>query len=175
MEKETSVFSELKDWIGSIVIAVVLAMLIRTFIVELYVVDGPSMRPTLESEERLVVNKFIYRFHPPQKGEILVFQYPRDPSRDFIKRVIATPGDTIEIHEGRVLVNDQLLTEDYILEKTRSEYPKSTVPEGRVFVMGDNRNNSEDSRFADVGFVPYDLIKGKAMLVFWPVSQYKTL
>nr|WP_325190031.1 signal peptidase I [uncultured Selenomonas sp.] len=175
MEKETSVFSELKDWIGSIVIAVVLAMLIRTFIVELYVVDGPSMRPTLESEERLVVNKFIYRFHPPQKGEILVFQYPRDPSRDFIKRVIATPGDTIEIHEGRVLVNDQLLTEDYILEKTRSEYPKSTVPEGRVFVMGDNRNNSEDSRFADVGFVPYDLIKGKAMLVFWPISAYKTL
>ena len=74
-----------------------------------------------------------------------------------------------------MLVNDQLLTEDYILEKTRSEYPKSIVPEGHVFVMGDNRNNSEDSRFADVGFVPYDLIKGKAMLVFWPISQYKTL
>jgi len=150
-------------------------MFIRTFIVELYVVDGPSMRPTLESEERLVVNKFIYRFRPPEKGEVLVFQYPRDPSRDFIKRVIAAPGDTIEIRAGRVLVNDQLLTEDYILEKTRSEYPKSTVPEGHVFVMGDNRNNSEDSRFADVGFVPYDLIKGKAMLVFWPISAYKTL
>ena len=175
MEKETSTTSEIKDWIVSIVVAVALAMFIRTFIVELYVVDGPSMRPTLESEERLVVNKFIYRFRPPEKGEVLVFQYPRDPSRDFIKRVIATPGDTIEIREGRVLVNDQLLTEDYILEKTRSEYPKSTVPEGRIFVMGDNRNNSEDSRFADVGFVPYDLIKGKAMLVFWPVSQYKTL
>ena len=150
-------------------------MFIGTFIVELYVVDGPSMRPTLESEERLVVNKFIYRFRPPEKGEVLVFQYPRDPSRDFIKRVIAAPGDTIEIRAGRVLVNDQLLTEDYILEKTRSEYPKSTVPEGHVFVMGDNRNNSEDSRFADVGFVPYDLIKGKAMLVFWPISAYKTL
>ena len=175
MEKERSTAEEIKDWVVSIVIAVALAMFIRTFIVELYVVDGPSMRPTLESEERLVVNKFIYRFRPPEKGEVLVFQYPRDPSRDFIKRVIATPGDTIEIREGRVLVNDQLLTEDYILEKTRSEYPKSTVPEGRVFVMGDNRNNSEDSRFADVGFVPYDLIKGKALLVFWPISQYKTL
>ena len=175
MEKERSTAEEIKDWVVSIVIAVALAMFIRTFIVELYVVDGPSMRPTLESEERLVVNKFIYRFRPPEKGEVLVFQYPRDPSRDFIKRVIATPGDTIEIREGRVLVNDQLLTEDYILEKTRSEYPKSTVPEGRVFVMGDNRNNSEDSRFADVGFVPYDLIKGKAMIVFWPISQYKTL
>ena len=145
MEKETSTASEIKDWIVSIVVAVALAMFIRTFIVELYVVDGPSMRPTLESEERLVVNKFIYRFRPPEKGEVLVFQYPRDPSRDFIKRVIATPGDTIEIREGR------------------------------VFVMGDNRNNSEDSRFADVGFVPYDLIKGKALLVFWPISQYKTL
>ena len=175
MEKETSTAAEIKDWVISIVVAVALAMFIRTFIVELYVVDGPSMRPTLESEERLVVNKFIYRFRPPEKGEVLVFQYPRDPSRDFIKRVIATPGDTIEIREGRVLVNDQLLTEDYILEKTRSEYPKSTVPEGRIFVMGDNRNNSEDSRFADVGFVPYDLIKGKAMIVFWPISAYKTL
>ena len=150
-------------------------MFIRTFIVELYVVDGPSMRPTLESAERLVVNKFIYRFRAPEKGEVLVFQYPRDPSRDFIKRVIATPGDTIEIREGRVLVNDQILVEDYILEKTRSEYPKMTVPEGRIFVMGDNRNNSEDSRFADVGFVPYDLIKGKAVMVFWPLSSYKTL
>ena len=175
MEKETSTAAEIKDWIVSIVVAVALAMFIRTFIVELYVVDGPSMRPTLESEERLVVNKFIYRFRVPEKGEVLVFQYPRDPSRDFIKRVIATPGDTIEIREGRVLVNDQLLTEDYILEKTRSEFPKMTVPEGRIFVMGDNRNNSEDSHFADVGFVPYDLIKGKAVLVFWPISQYKTL
>ena len=175
MEKETSTAAEIKDWIVSIVVAVALAMFIRTFIVELYVVDGPSMRPTLESEERLVVNKFIYRFRVPEKGEVLVFQYPRDPSRDFIKRVIATPGDTIEIREGRVLVNDQLLTEDYILEKTRSEYPKTTVPEGRIFVMGDNRNNSEDSRFADVGVVPYDLIKGKAILVFWPISAYKTL
>ena len=125
--------------------------------------------------ERLVVNKFIYSLRAPEKGEILVFKYPRDQSRDFIKRVIATPGDTIEIKDGRVYVNDQMQSEDYILEKTRSEYPKATVPDGTVFVMGDNRNNSEDSRFADVGFVPYSLIKGKAMLVFWPFSQFKTL
>ena len=171
----SSLGEEAKDWIISIVVAVVLAFLIRQFIVELYIVDGPSMRPTLQSQERLVVNKFIYSMRPPEKGEILVFRYPRDPSRDFIKRVIATPGDTIEIKDGRVYVNDQMLNEDYILEKTRSEYPKATVPAGTVFVMGDNRNNSEDSRFADVGFVPYSLIKGKAMLVFWPFSQFKTL
>lgn len=171
----SSLGEEAKDWIISIVVAVVLAFLIRQFIVELYIVDGPSMRPTLQSQERLVVNKFIYSLRAPEKGEILVFKYPRDQSRDFIKRVIATPGDTIEIKDGRVYVNDQMQNEDYILEKTRSEYPKATVPDGTVFVMGDNRNNSEDSRFADVGFVPYSLIKGKACLVFWPLGQFKTL
>ena len=171
----TSLGEEIKDWIVSIAIAVVLAFLIRELIVELYLVDGPSMRPTLQSAERLVVNKFIYRFRPPERGEILVFRYPRDPSRDFIKRVIAVPGDTIEIRDGRVYVNAALLNEPYILSKTRGNYPLATVPDGHIFVMGDNRNNSEDSRFADVGFVPFDLIKGKAMLVFWPVSQFKTL
>ena len=171
----TSLGEEIKDWIVSIAIAVVLAFFIRYFIVELYLVDGPSMRPTLQSAERLVVNKFIYRFRPPERGEILVFRYPRDPSRDFIKRVIAGPGDTIEIRDGRVYVNAALLNEPYILSKTRGNYPLATVPDGHIFVMGDNRNNSEDSRFADVGFVPFDLIKGKAMLVFWPISQFKTL
>jgi signal peptidase I len=166
---------EVKDWIVSIVIAVVLAFCIRYFIVEPYLVDGPSMRPTLQNAERLVVNKFIYRFRAPERGEILVFRYPRDPSRDFIKRVIAIPGDTIEIKDGRVFVNQQLMNEPYILSKTRGDYPLSTVPEGHIFVMGDNRNNSEDSRFADVGFVPYDLIKGKAVLVFWPFDQFKSL
>ena len=171
----SSLGEEARDWVVSIVVAVVLAFFIRQFIVELYIVDGPSMRPTLQSQERLVVNKFIYRFRPPEKGEVLVFRYPRDPSRDFIKRVIATPGDTIEIHGGHVFVNDQLLNEPYILDTTRSEYPKATIPAGTIFVMGDNRNNSEDSRFADVGFVPYDLVKGKAMLVFWPFDEFKTL
>lgn len=171
----SSLGEEIKDWIVSIAIAVVLAMGIRYFIVELYLVDGPSMRPTLQSAERLVVNKFIYRFRAPERGEILVFRYPRDPSRDFIKRVIAVPGDTIEIKDGRVYVNSTLMNEPYILSKTRVDYPLATVPEGHIFVMGDNRNNSEDSRFADVGFVPYDLIKGKAILVFWPFSHFKAL
>ena len=84
-------------------------------------------------------------------------------------------GDTIEIKDGKVFLNQQLLNEDYILEKTLTNYPLSTVPAGHIFVMGDNRNNSEDSRFADVGFVPYDLIKGKAMVVFWPVAEAKSL
>lgn len=166
---------ELREWVISISAAVIMALMIRTFIVELYVVDGPSMKPTLQNAERLVVNKFIYYVREPHKGEIIVFRYPSDTSRDFIKRVIATAGDTIEIKDGRVYVNDQLQREDYILEKTRSEYPKATIPEGTVFVMGDNRNNSEDSRFSDVGFVPLDLVKGKAVLIFWPTDEAKTL
>lgn len=166
---------EIKDWVISILIAVVLAFFIRYFIVELYMVEGPSMRPTLVNGERLIVNKFVYRFKTPERGEVIVFRYPRDPSRDFIKRVIAIPGDTIEIKDGRVFVNGQLMNENYILEKTRGSYPLATVPEGHIFVMGDNRNNSEDSRFKDVGFVPYDLIKGKAIMVFWPIDHIKTL
>ncbi len=171
----SSLGEEAKDWVISILIAVVLAFFIRYFVVELYLVDGPSMRPTLQSRERLVVNKFIYRFRAPERGEVLVFRYPKDPSRDFIKRVIAVPGDTIEIKDGRVFVNQQLMNEPYILSKTRGDYPLATVPAGHIFVMGDNRNNSEDSRFADVGFVPYELVKGKAVLVFWPVDEFKTL
>lgn len=170
-----SVGEEIKDWLISIVVAVVIAFVIRSFVVEPYLVEGPSMRPTLQSAERLLVNKFIYRLRAPERGEILVFQYPRDPSRDFIKRVIAVPGDTIQIKEGLVYVNSQLLNESYILSKTRGSYPLREVPEGHIFVMGDNRNNSEDSRFADVGMVPYSLIKGKAMFVFWPVDHIKTL
>lgn len=171
----SSLGEEVKDWVISILIAVVLAFFIRYFVVELYLVDGPSMRPTLQSRERLVVNKFVYRFRAPERGEVLVFRYPKDPSRDFIKRVIAVPGDTIEIKDGRVFVNQQLMNEPYILSKTRGDYPLATVPAGHIFVMGDNRNNSEDSRFADVGFVPYELVKGKAVLVFWPVDEFKTL
>lgn len=167
--------TEIRDWVISIAVAVALAMFIRTFVVELYLVDGPSMMPTLEHQQRLVVNKFIYKMRAPERGEILIFQYPRDKSRDFIKRVIAVPGDTIEIRDHNVYVNGELQNEDYILAKSRMDYPKTTIPEGHVFVMGDNRNNSEDSRFPDVGFVPYELLKGKAMLVFWPLSAWKTL
>lgn len=171
----TNLGEEIKDWIISILIAIVLAFFIRYFIVELYMVEGPSMRPTLVNGERLVVNKFIYRFKAPERGEVLVFRYPRDPSRDFIKRVIGVAGDTVEIKDSRVLLNGQLLNEPYILERTRGSYPAVNVPEGHIYVMGDNRNNSEDSRFKDVGFVPLELIKGKAITVFWPLDHIKTL
>jgi len=166
---------EVKDWIVSILIAIVLAFFIRYFIVELYMVEGPSMKPTLVNSERLVVNKFIYRFKTPERGDILVFRYPRDPSRDFIKRVIGVAGDTVEVKDGRLFLNGTLMNETYILERTKGTYPLTTIPNGHIFVMGDNRNNSEDSRFKDVGFVPLELVKGKAVIVFWPFDHLKTL
>lgn len=175
MSKPFNWAEEIKEWVVSILVAVILAFFIRYFIVELYMVEGPSMRPTLLNGERLVVNKFIYRFQPPQRGDVLIFRYPKDPSRDFIKRVIAVAGDTIEIRDGRIFLNGELQDEQYILERTRGSYPLSTVPQGHVFVMGDNRNNSEDSRFRDVGFVSLELIKGKAIYVFWPFDQRKAL
>ena len=168
-------FQEVKSWVVSLTGAVLVAILIRWFIVELYVVDGPSMQPTLQDGERLVVNKFIYHWRNPLRGEVVIFRYPRDHSRDFIKRVIAVGGDTIEIKDGHVFVNDALVNEDYIAEKTRTEYPKQTVPEGTLFVCGDNRRNSLDSRFPDVGFVPLELVKGKAALIFWPVDNFAAL
>jgi signal peptidase I len=166
---------ETKDWMVSILVAVVLALFIRYFIVELYLVDGSSMEPTLHNSQRLVVNKFIYHFKAPERGDVVVFRYPADPSRDFIKRVIAVGGDAVEVKDGRVFVNGQLQNEPFILEKTRGTYPLTTVPEGHIFAMGDNRNNSKDSRFPDVGFVSLELLKGKAFLVFWPFNQMKTL
>ena len=172
---QTNGTAEIKDWVVSILIAIVLAMFIRYFIVELYLVEGPSMRPTLLHGERLVVNKFIYYFKTPQRGEIIVFRYPRDPSRDFIKRVIGVPGDTVEVRDGKVFRNGEQLDESYTLEVTRGGMPTSKVPEGHLFVMGDNRNNSEDSRSRAVGFVPYEMVKGKAVMVFWPLDQTKTL
>ncbi len=170
-----SLGDDIKDWVISIAIAIVLALFIRHFIVELYVVDGPSMEPTLWTNERLVVNKFIYDFTKPKRGQVIVFEYPKDHSRNFVKRVIAIPGDTIQIKDDHVFLNGKMLSEPYILNNTLGNYPLTKIPPGHIFVMGDNRNNSEDSRFSDVGFVPYNLIEGQAVLVFWPLDKFHVL
>ena len=179
-KQKTSWQDTVSDWLVSIIVAVALAFCIRPFIVEPYMVEGSSMYPTLVNHERLLVNKFTYFVSDPQKGEIIVFRYPKDESRDFIKRVIATAGDTVEMRSGKVLVNGTEIDEPYTWKEdpkgpNLSDYRKSVVPEGHIFVLGDNRNNSEDSRFADVGFVPLDLVKGKASLAFWPVDRWRML
>lgn len=163
------------DWMISIIVAVSLAFAIRTFIVEPYLVSGPSMMNTLQDRERLIVNKFLYYTRNPERGEIIVFKYPSDTRRDFIKRVIAVGGDTVEIIDGHTFVNGKEQKESFIKEPFHSNYRKAVVPQGTIFVMGDNRNNSEDSRFKDVGFVDLSLVKGKASVIFWPLDKARSL
>jgi signal peptidase I len=163
----------LRETIETVVLALVIAMVIRTVAMESFVVQGSSMEPTLLNSERLLVNKLVYRFHPPSPGDVIVFRYPRAPDRDYVKRVVAVAGDTIEIKLGRVYVNGRLVTEPYLARAGSGSFPLMEVPAGHVFVLGDNRANSDDSRA--FGPVPLDLIKGKAFFVFWPVGRMKAL
>ncbi|MBQ7759689.1 MAG: signal peptidase I [Phascolarctobacterium sp.] len=168
------------DWLISIIVAVALAFCIRTFLVEPYMVEGSSMYPTLKHHERLIVDKLSYFITDPKRGEIVVFRYPKDESRDFIKRVIAVGGDTIEMRDGQVIVNGAEIEEGYIYKddpkgRNMSNYRKSVVPQGHIFVLGDNRNNSEDSRYKGVDFVPHRLVKGRAIMAFWPLDSFRMI
>lgn len=179
-KNETSWQDSASDWLVSIIVAVALAFCIRTFLGEPYKVEGSSMYPSLVNQERLVVDKLSYFLRNPERGEIVVFRYPKDESRDFIKRVIAVSGDTVEMRNGKVYVNGTRLNEKYIyLDDPKgpniSDYRKSVVPKDAIFVLGDNRNNSKDSRFSDVGFVPLRLVKGRAVVAFWPLDKMRML
>ncbi|MGE5484857.1 MAG: signal peptidase I [Ignavibacteriales bacterium] len=156
-----------------VITALVLAYLIQGFVVQSWVVDGPSMEPTVLNGERLFLNKFVYRLGPPKRGDIVVFHLPKKGDRDFIKRVVGLPGETVEVRLGRVYINQQPIDEPYIRKDVLGEYPKVTVPEGQVFVMGDNRPNSLDSRA--FGTVPINLIRGKAMFVYWPLKRVRLI
>jgi len=160
-----------REVVETVLIAVVLAFLIRGFVVETFVVIGPSMEPTLHDAERLFVNKLIYRFQLPDRKDIIVFGYPRDPQRDFIKRVIGLPGETVEMRDGRVYIDGTFLDESYVaFPDHHSTTGPITVPEGHIFVLGDNRRNSEDSRY--FGSVPIANIRGKAFLLYWPLRRF---
>jgi signal peptidase I len=159
-----------------IVIAVILALAIRSFVAEPRFIPSESMLPTLELGDRLVVEKISYHFHPPQRGDIVVFQPPPilqeqgyDASQAFIKRVIGVGGDRLAVKEGIVYRNQQPLNEDYILEQPHYEMPTVLVPSKQIFVMGDNRNNSNDSHIW--GFLPESNIIGRAALRFYPFSR----
>lgn len=178
--ESTSWQDSASDWLVSIIVAVALAFCIRTFLFEPYMVEGSSMYPTLEHHERLIVDKLSYFIGKPEKGEIVVFRFPKDQTRDFIKRVIAVGGDSVEMKNGKVFVNGQQLNETYIYHKDPkgpniSNVRKCVVPKGTIFVLGDNRNNSEDSRFADVGMVPLNLVKGRAVTAFWPIGRARLI
>ncbi|NLJ24079.1 MAG: signal peptidase I [Firmicutes bacterium] len=162
--------SELREYLEAFGIAIVLALFIITFIAQSFVVQGRSMEPTLHNGQRLLVDKLTYRFRPPAAGEIVVFRYPADPRRKFIKRIIGTPGDEVMIRDTVVYVNGKPLDEPYINAPTYGDWGPRKVPAGRYFVLGDNRNNSDDSRFPDVGFVDRSLLMGRAIASYWPVG-----
>jgi signal peptidase I len=167
----TKVFEELVAWFKTLVSAAVYATLIVTFGFQVARVEGESMAPTLENQDRLIVNKLGYRLHKPAIGDIVMLYYPLDPDKSFVKRVVAEPGDTIKSVEGHVYRNDVLLRDDFIPEEYRSHdtWGPEVVREGFYYVMGDHRNNSSDSRAW--GLVPEKYIIGKVELRWWPVSQ----
>jgi signal peptidase I len=160
---------EFVAWIKTLLSAAVYAILIVTFGFQVARVEGLSMAPTLEDQDRLIVNKLAYRIGEPRRGDIVMLYYPLNPDKSFVKRVIAEEGDTVRIVEGRVYVNDVPLHDEYVPLEYRShdDWGPQVIPEGYYFVMGDHRNNSSDSRHW--GMVPKKYIIGKVQLRWWPV------
>ncbi|MEA3460010.1 MAG: signal peptidase I [Chloroflexota bacterium] len=165
MNEGESAKSALREAAETVFFTIVIFLLIQIFI-QNFRIQGPCMEPSLYTGQRLVINKIVYLLHPPQRGDIIVFKYPRDPRRDFIKRVIGLPGEEVEVREGRVFINGQELNEPYATNfATYSWGPKAMGPE-EFFVLGDNRNNSSDSH--NWGPVPRKYIVGKAWISYWP-------
>ena len=158
-------------WLRDLVVSAAISVLIITFLYQPVRVEGTSMLPRLEDHDRLFINKFVYHVESIQRGDIVVFHYPRDPEKSYIKRVIALPGDRIWINHGRVWLNGQPLREGYVPSRYRDgrSMAEMVVPHGEYFMMGDHRSISSDSR--EFGPVDRDLIYGKAVFVYWPARD----
>ncbi len=184
--------SNSREWIESIIIAIILAVFIRTFIVQAFKIPTGSMRMTLLEGDRILVDKLCYGpkipftkvrlpgLGKPKRGDVIVFAYPEDPRRDFIKRLIAFGGETVEIKDGDVFVNDEEIMDSMIKNTyyyNRGEYGKVNqkirVPENSYFVLGDNSSSSKDSRYW--GFVPRDYLVGRADLIYWPPTRIRII
>ncbi|MBI1749816.1 MAG: signal peptidase I [Acidobacteria bacterium] len=163
------------NWTRDLLIALGLAAVIIVFLYQPVKVEGTSMSPLLTDQERIFINKFVYRFEPIQRGDVVVFWYPLDRSKSFIKRVVALSGDTVEIRQGRVVVNGKEVDEPYVPAQfaDRNSLAPARIPEGSFFVLGDHRNSSNDSRV--FGAVPGQFIYGKAVFVYWPVERFGAL
>jgi signal peptidase I len=186
---------------GLIIIAFALALLIKTFLIQAFYIPSQSMVPTLKVGDRVLVNKLVYDFGEIQRGDVIVFENPHlqepdrnvfeavwdwlteglgfsaDPQKDFIKRAIGLPGETIEVKNGRVFIDGQRIPEPYLTPRTRrdrSNFPPTVIKPEHVFVMGDNRPNSQDSR-SSLGQIPLDKVVGKAFVLLWPPSRIEWL
>ncbi len=158
----------IREVLETILLTVVIFLVVNT-VTGRFRIEGQSMEPTLHDGQYLIINKLTYKFHPPQRGDVVVFHFPKDPSRDFIKRVIGLPGERVEIRAGRVFINGQLLYEPYIASP--ATYSGSwTLGPDEYFVLGDNRRNSSDSH--NGWLLPRDQIVGKAWLSYWPPSRW---
>jgi signal peptidase I len=166
------------SWIRDLAFSVVIAVILIVFIYQPVKVEGTSMMPALKDQERIFINKFVYRFGlgDIHRGDTVVFKYPVAPEKSYIKRVIAVPGDRVRIEAGQVFVNDRPLSEEYVTEHDAASWPSApqpladrVVPADRFFVLGDNRSSSSDSRAW--GFVPRRNIYGKAVFAYWPLEQ----
>jgi signal peptidase I len=171
-ESRPSFWAIVWDWTKTLVLCAVIALTLRAFVMESYTIDGACMEPLLETGQRVFIFKIPRLLdRDPARGDIIVFRYPLDTSRDYIKRVIALPGETVAIRRGQVYINGQELDQSawpVTVDLHRyPDYPEREVPEGHYFVLGDNRPESEDSRVW--GFVPEDNVKGKAFLLYWPI------
>lgn len=160
-----------REYLETIAGALFLAVFIMVFVARAFTVDGPSMLPTLHSGERLLIDKVTYRVRPPKRGDVVVFRYPADPKHYFIKRVVGVAGDLVQIEGGKVRVNGVEIDEPYLDAPMLGRNRSFSVPEGHYFVLGDNRNNSQDSRSPMVGYVPRSHIIGRALLRYWPVDR----
>ncbi|MGK7949270.1 MAG: signal peptidase I [Xenococcaceae cyanobacterium] len=174
---QTNVWQQVRENGLTLIIAILLALIIRIFIAEPRYIPSDSMFPTLQQGDRLVIEKVSYHFHSPQRGDIIVFQPPSqlqmqgyEQNQAFIKRAIALEGDIISVQNRVVFINDRPLQENYIAELPQYNLPPVRVPEGKIFVMGDNRNNSNDSHIW--GFLPEKNIIGRAVFRFFPFSRF---
>ncbi|MFZ5815101.1 MAG: signal peptidase I [Bacillota bacterium] len=163
--------SALRETLETVVVALLVALVIRSFLVQLYVVDGESMYPTLHHGDRLLVNKMVYRLREPKPGEIIVVEDPANPRRQLIKRVVAVEGETVEVRNRVVFVDGRPLKETFTNPTSVhfKDVAPSKVPEGHVYVMGDNRGGSLDSRM--LGPIQRSKIEGKAFYLFWPPAR----
>jgi signal peptidase I len=161
----------LSVWLRDLMISLAISAFIIIFLYQPVKVEGTSMMPSLDDQERIFVNKYVYRLEPIQRGDIIVFRYPRDPSKSFIKRVIGLAGDRIRIDGGEVFVNGAALEEDYVpsVYADQRSYPEIVVPMHSYFVLGDHRTMSNDSR--DFGPVDVGFIYGKAVFGYWPMDK----
>lgn len=160
-------------WARDLLISVIIAIVVILFVYQPVKVEGTSMMPALVDQERIFINKFIYKFGSTKidRGDMVVFLFPGDLSKSYIKRVIGTPGDVVEVDNGTVLVNGKRIAEDYVPEEYRDHisYPRTVVPPEEFFVLGDHRSSSNDSR--TWGMVNRRNIYGKAVFVYWPLDK----